>query len=137
MKLKVKPERLGAREFSEKLEIMRLWPDTYKKQIGPIVRHIAHLDDKIEKLESELRELKQAHFFESQAKANQSAHERTTVKLPKKIIPASKGERAYHLFTSKRDTLGAYLRLNRDVTKEELKFEANKWALENGKDFVH
>jgi len=136
MKLKVKPERLGVREFNEKLETMRLWPDPYRKQIGSIIRHIAYLDEKIEKLELQIRDYEQAAFFESQAKAAKTSHKNTTITVPTKVVPPSKGERIYNLFMDQNDSLGAYLRLNRNVTKEELKREANVWAKENKKELV-
>lgn len=136
MKLRVKPERLGVREFNDRLEIMRLWPDPYKKQIGSIIRHIAYLDEKIEKLELQIRDYEQAAFFESQAKAANTARQNTTITVPTKVVPPSRGERIYNLFMDQNDSLGAYLRIHRNITKEELKREANVWAKENKKELV-
>lgn len=134
MKLQVKPQKLAPKEFQEKLKLMRLWPSTQRSEVGALIRHIAYLDERIEILEKEVREYKQIAFFDDKAKI---VAERAT---PKKIAPPfhkpTKAERFYLMFTDSRDSLGAYLRLNRDITKEEMKRIANEWAKENGKELL-
>lgn len=138
MKLKVKPEKIEYKRFNEMLGIMRNWPDYQRLLAHELLRHVQYLNENIAKLEKEIKDLKEVHFFEEQKRIETTPiqidqpHTSPSLKAVfEKQKKTTRGERFYKILEDR--VHKKYLGLNYTVKLEDLIFTANQWALSNAR----
>jgi len=80
-------KRLSSKEYQELLQIMRRWPDPYRKEAAKLVHHIAFQFTDIKKLEEEVRYLRQKSFEYDKTKL---VEKKVTESVPKSPIHMEK-----------------------------------------------